>query len=196
MQKPGEMGLMRVMKRSNPDFVLARNLAALRYFHDSNIPTIADFSLNVANHPSANWIRSLGAQRVTASYDLNCEQLDDLVASMPSEWLEVVLHQHIPMFHMEHCVYCSVLSPGTDKTNCGRPCDRHAVQLRDRVGAEHTLQADVACRNTLFNATPQSGAEAALRLKAAGVHWFRLEFLNESEQQVRNTIGLYRDLLG
>ena len=109
-----------------------------------------------------------GAQRVTASYDLNRDQLMDLVDSVPPNWLEVVVHQHVPMFHMEHCVFCAVISPGTDKTNCGRPCDRHVVQLRDRVGAMHTLQADVACRNTLYNATAQSGAECVSELMRRG----------------------------
>ncbi|MEM0927217.1 MAG: DUF3656 domain-containing protein, partial [Planctomycetota bacterium] len=159
MQKPGEMGLLRVLRRHEPDMVLARNLAAIQFCRTESIPFVADFSLNVANHRAAEWIQSLGADRVTASYDLNRDQMLDLVESIPPAWLEVVLHQHIPMFHMEHCVFCSVLSPGTDKTNCGRPCDRHVVQLRDRVGMEHTLQADVACRNTLYNAKPQSGAE-------------------------------------
>ncbi|MCA9135231.1 MAG: U32 family peptidase [Planctomycetales bacterium] len=195
MQKPGEMGLLRVLKRHEPDFILARNLAALEFFRESPIETIADFSLNVANHRSAEWVRWHGARRVTASYDLNCDQLQDLIGSVPAEWMEVVLHQHIPMFHMEHCVFCSVLSPGTNKTNCGRPCDDHIVQLRDRVGAEHPLQADVACRNTLYNATPQSGAETAGKLLDAGVRWFRLEMLTESADQVHETVTLYRDLL-
>ena len=149
MQKPGETGLLRVLGRHRPDWILARNLAAIDHCRRESIPMIADFSFNVANHRSAEWIRSLGAERITASYDLNREQLMGLVDSLPSPWLEVVIHQHMPMFHMEHCVFCAVLSPGTNKTNCGRPCDRHVVQLRDRVGAEHTLQADVACRNTL-----------------------------------------------
>ncbi|QEF96057.1 putative protease YhbU precursor [Stieleria maiorica] len=195
MQKPAEMGLLRVLSRHEPDFILARNLAALEYFRESSIATVADFSLNVANHRSAEWIRSLGACRVTASYDLNCDQLADLIESVPPNWMEVVLHQHIPMFHMEHCVFCSVLSPGTNKTNCGRPCDEHVVQLRDRVGAEHTLQADVACRNTLYNATPQSGAETAAKLLGQGVRWFRLEVLDESPRQLIKTVSLYRDLL-
>ena len=29
-------------------------------------------------------------------------------------------------------------------------------RLRDRIGKEHPLRADVGCRNTLYNATPQS----------------------------------------
>ncbi|MCG8649369.1 MAG: U32 family peptidase [Pirellulales bacterium] len=195
MQKPGEMGLLRAIGKRRPDWGLARNLAAVDYFRDQNLPTIGDFSLNVANHLSAQWLRSLGPRRVTASYDLNRDQLLGLVDTMPAEALEVVIHQHMPMFHMEHCVFCSVLSPGTNKTNCGRPCDRHVVQLRDRVGAEHKLEADVACRNTLYNETPQSGAESVEPLRSRGVNWFRIELLAQNETETQFTLSVYRRLL-
>jgi putative protease len=99
------------------------------------------------------------------------------------------------MFHMEHCVFCAVLSPGTNRTNCGRPCDRHEVRLRDRVGMEHTLKADVGCRNTLHNAVPQSAAELVTTLLERGLRDFRIELLNEKPAEVQHTIELYRDLL-
>src|SRR5262249_20806854 len=148
-----------LLGKQGADGILARNLSGLRFFVDRRIPAVADFSLNVTNELTARWIREQGGRRVTASYDLNREQLLDLVAAVPASTLEVVIHQHMPMFHMEHCVFCAVLSPGTNKTNCGRPCDVHEVQLRDRVGMAHPLKADVGCRNTLFNAVPQSAAE-------------------------------------
>jgi len=119
----------------------------------------------------------------------------DLVAAVPSPWLEIVIHQHMPMFHMEHCVFCAVMSPGTNKTNCGRPCDVHEVKLRDRIGKEHLLTADVGCRNTLFNATPQSAAEAVPALLAKGTRDFRIELLSDDEQRIGRVIELYRDLL-
>ena len=96
---------------------------------------------------------------------------------------------------MEHCVFCAVISPGTNKTNCGRPCDRHVVQLRDRVGAQHTLQADVACRNTLYNQTPQSGAETFQELRQANVGWYRIELLEQDAEETVQTIDLYSKLL-
>ena len=132
---------------------------------------------------------------MTASYDLSVEQLLDLIAAVPRPWLEVVIHQQIPMFHMEHCVFCAFLSPGTDKTNCGRPCDRHEVKLRDRVGKEHPLKADVGCRNTLFNAVPQTAAEYLPRLIASGARRFRVEFLDEGPEAVARTLTLYSDAL-
>ncbi len=99
------------------------------------------------------------------------------------------------MKHMEHCVYCAFLSPGTDHTNCGRPCDHHEVKLRDRVGAEHPLTADVGCRNTLFNAIPQTAAEFLPRLIAKGARHLRIEFLDEDPSSVERIVKLYREAL-
>lgn len=195
IQKQGEIGIFGALEKHEPDGVLVRNWSGLVYFRKRGIAAVGDFSLNVANHLTAGFFVDAGCQRVTASYDLNREQLMALVAAVPPEWLEVVVHQHMPLFHMEHCVFCSVLSPGTDKTNCGRPCDEHVVQLRDRVGSEHPLTADVGCRNTLWNATPQSAAEVVPSLLATGVHHFRIEFLDETPADIARVIHAYRDLV-
>lgn len=195
IQKPDEVGIFRLIERQAPAGVLVRNLAGLRFFHDAQCPLVADFSLNATNDLTVQWLVEQGARRVTASYDLNRDQLLTLVSAVPPDWLEVVIHQHMPMFHMEHCVFCAVLSPGTNKTNCGRPCDQHVVHLRDRVGMEHRLTADVGCRNTLFNAVPQSGAEVVPELLAQGVREFRIEFLDETPEEMHAVWGLYRRLL-
>jgi putative protease len=195
IQKPDELGIFALMHKQGPDGVLVRNFAALRYFRDRGLPVIADFSLNVTNELSAEFFLQEGVDRVTASYDMNREQLLALVAATPPGWLEVVIHQHMPMFHMEHCVFCAVLSPGTNKTNCGRPCDEHVVKLRDRIGVEHLLTADVGCRNTLYNAVPQSAAEVVPALVARGVGHYRVELLDESAEEIGRIVKAYRGLL-
>jgi putative protease len=195
IQKPDELGIFRLLEKQSPDGVLVRNYAGLRFFKDRGISVVGDFSLNVTNEHTAEFFRAAGCDRVTVSYDLNRDQLAGLVAATPPEWLEIVVHQHMPMFHMEHCVFCAVLSPGTNKTNCGRPCDEHVVKLRDRIGVEHPLTADVGCRNTLFNAVPQSAAEAVPMLRARGVAWFRIELLDEPADEIHRIVAAYRDLL-
>jgi U32 family peptidase len=195
IQKPDEMGLFHAMAKHDAAGFLVRNLAGVAFCRERSIPFVADFSLNAANQWTADYLHSLGAQRVTISYDLNRDQLLEVVDAVPAGWLEVVVHQHMPMFHMEHCVFCAVLSPGTNKTNCGRPCDVHQVRMRDRIGMEHVLTADVGCRNTLFNAVPQSAAEAVPQLLARGLGDFRIELLNESPAEIRELIHAYRDLL-
>lgn len=195
IQKPAEGPIFRYLAKAGAAGILARNLAAVRYFAARGAGVVADFSLNAANELTVDVLLAWGAQRVTASYDLNAEQLIDLAQRAPAARLEVVLHQHMPLFHMEHCVFCAVLSPGANRTNCGRPCDRHDVRLRDRVGKEHRLTADVGCRNTLFNATPQSAAEHGPRLLAEGLRHFRVELLDEDDAAIARTIELYARLL-
>ncbi|MCA9270862.1 MAG: U32 family peptidase, partial [Planctomycetales bacterium] len=195
IQKPDEMGIFRSLEKHGAHGWLVRNLAGMQFCRDRAIPLVVDFSLNVANVLTFDLLARQGAARITASYDMNREQLLHLVQSAPAADLEVVVHQHMPMFHMEHCVFCAVLSPGTNKSNCGRPCDEHAVQLRDHIGMEHRLTADVGCRNTLFNAVAQSAAEAVPQLQARGVVHFRVEFLDESPPEIAATLSLYRRLL-
>jgi putative protease len=192
--KTGEEWTLEQVRSCGADGYLVRNYDHLNFFASDR--RVGDFSLNIANHLSADYFKNkFGLERLTASYDLNFQQLEALLQGAPPDWFEITLHQHMPMFHMEHCVFCAFLSSGTDYTNCGRPCDKHDVKLRDRVGMEHPLKADVGCRNTVFNALAQTGAEYAERMMALGVRNFRLEFLNETPEQVDQTILKYRQLL-
>ncbi|MEA5451088.1 DUF3656 domain-containing protein [Leptolyngbya sp. CCNP1308] len=192
--KPLETYILDQVKRSQADGYLVRNYDHLAYFAGQRC--VGDFSLNVANALTADYLLNrYGLERVTASYDLNAEQLVDLLRSAPAAWFEITLHQHMPMFHMEHCVFCAFLSEGKDFRDCGRPCESQQVKLRDRMGTEHILLADAGCRNTVFNGVAQTGAEYAQRLMQAGARHFRLEFLDESLEQVQRAIAQYRQLL-
>jgi putative protease len=152
--------------------------------------------LNVANPLAMSWYREhWGLKRVTASYDLNLQQLLDLTSHVDGSALEVTLHQHMPLFHMEHCLFCAFLSDGHDHTDCGRPCEQHTVTLRDRSGVEHPLRADLGCRNTLFNGIAQTGVEALPALRKAGVTSFRLELLDEDAESTVRRVRLYADAL-
>jgi putative protease len=192
--KPNEDWILNQIRSCGADGYLIRNYDHLKFFSDSR--RRGDFSLNVANPLTGGYfVERYGLERVTASYDLNFEQLSALLESGSPERFEITIHQHMPMFHMEHCVFCAFLSKGTDYRNCGRPCDKHEVRLRDRVGAEHPLKADAGCRNTLFNARAQTGAEYVSRLLDLGAKAFRLEFLTETPDELAQTVALYQQLL-
>jgi len=195
IEKPGEASLFAHLAKQGADGMLVRNAGGIRFCSDHGVPFVADFSLNATNPLTALLLKDRGALRVTASYDLNVDQLVDLLEAAPPAWLEIVIHQQMPMFHMEHCVFCAFLSPGTDATNCGRPCDHHDVKLRDRVGKDHPLKADVGCRNTLYNAVPQTAAEYLPRLQKHGARFLRIEFLDDAPDDVARTVMLYREVI-
>ena len=195
--KPGEEGLLHKIASAEPDAALVRNLAALTYFREEApaVERIGDFSLNVANELTADLLLGEGLSRLTPSYDLNWEQLTAMLGRISPRWFEVVVHQHMPMFHMEHCVFAATLSDGKDHRDCGRPCDRHRVELRDRVGAAFPLLADAGCRNTVFNSIPQSAAEYLPRLLSLGVRRFRVELLRESAAETSALLDRYARVL-
>ncbi len=195
IQKAGEQGFFKTIAAAKPEGVLIRNLGALEFFRESGLRRIGDYSLNVANPLTAELLMRGGLERVTVSYDLNAQQALDLLRAAPAQWFELVVHQHLPMFHMDHCVFAAFLSKGTDHTNCGRPCDFHRVELRDRVGVAHPLKADVGCRNTVFHARAQSGAEFLDAFRKAGASTFRVELLDENAEQARETLECYRQLM-
>jgi putative protease len=195
--KPGEAGYLKLIEHAAPDGLLLRNPGALQYYRDrSNLQKTGDFSLNVANPITAKLLmEAAGLDLLTVSYDLNIGQVIDLLQGAPPEWFELTLHQHMPLFHMEHCVFCAFLSSGTTYLDCGRPCEHHMVHLRDRVGLLHRLQADVGCRNTLFNGKAQTGARYFHALRAAGLSRFRIELLDEPAAAAATTIRAYQNLL-
>jgi len=195
IQKAGEQGFFRLIEKAEPDGVLIRNLGALDFFRQSPLRKVGDFSLNVANPLTAELLMGEGLERLTVSYDLNADQVLALLRSAAPAWFELVMHQHMPMFHMEHCVFAAFLSTGTDHTNCGRPCDVHNLKLRDRVGVEHPVKADVGCRNTVFHAKAQSGAEFLQSFLTAGARVFRIELLEENAEQSRQILQAYQQLL-
>jgi putative protease len=195
IQKSGEAGFFKLIQRAEPHGVLIRNLGAMAFFGGEGIPMTGDFSLNVANPLTAEILKKSGLERLTISYDLSIEQVLDLLGGAPPEWFELTLHQHMPMFHMEHCAFAAFLSEGADFTNCGRPCEKHRVHLRDRVGMAHPLKADVGCRNTLFNAVAQTGAQYFTALRQAGLGAFRIELLEEDKDESLRILRTYQDLL-
>jgi U32 family peptidase len=195
IQKSVELGFFKLIERAAPHGVLVRNPGAIAHFCALGLPTVGDFSLNVANPLTAHWLRQQGLDRLTVSYDLNSGQVLDLLRTAPPEWFELTIHQHMPMFHMEHCVFAAFMSTGSSFLDCGRPCEKHSVKLRDRVGMEHPLKADVGCRNTLFNAVPQTGARYFREFHTAGLRRYRIELLDEPPREVRRILAAYQRLL-
>jgi putative protease len=195
--KAGEDGLLLKIAAAEPDAVLVRNLAALGWFreHAPRMVLIGDYSLNVANELTAELFLREGLDRLVPSYDLSWEQLVAMLSRIAPSPFEAVIHQHMPMFHMEHCVFAATLSDGKDWRDCGRPCDHHRVELRDRVGAEFPLLADTGCRNTVFNSVPQSAAEYVPRMLKLGLRHFRVELLREDADQSQALLSRYSRVL-
>lgn len=197
VEKPGEEGITDRIARLGPDGVLIRHWGAFTKFTKSAERPflIGDFSLNVTNSITARWLLSRGVDVLTASFDLDAEQLFSMLDRVPRGRIALVVHHRIPTFHTEHCIYAHMLSQGRDYRTCGRPCEEHRVDVRDHLGKSHPVIVDAGCRNTVFNAEPQSAASLVPRLLERGMRRFRVDFVRETKSEARRVIDAYRALL-
>ncbi|MBM4283377.1 MAG: U32 family peptidase [Deltaproteobacteria bacterium] len=205
IRKPGEEKITKFLAGLDVDGALVRGLGALHEL--TTMPRgpmtttrlfVGDFSLNVANRLSAEQVLARGLHAFTPSFDLDEAQLSTLLSSGVGAAAELVVHHPMPLFHTEHCVFAATLSEGRghDFRTCGRPCEQHAIALRDRVGLDHPVEADVGCRNTVFHAQPQSAASLMPAAQTAGVKRFRIELVRERAADVTGLVQAYRGLLG
>lgn len=128
--KPGEEGIWKTLLKQSLDAILVRStgllyrltqlggtgqqlsIQSLSTEGDVEVTTvtlpelIGDFSLNAANAITAHELLQAGLSRITAAYDLSAHAITELATLLgkSAQHLEVVVHQHMPIFHTEHCV--------------------------------------------------------------------------------------------
>jgi len=201
IQKPGEEAHFARIADAQPDGILVRNLGGVAFCARRQIPFVADMSLNAVNQWTVAWLHELGARRVTAAYDADRPRLTELAEAAPWAELEVVVYQHIPLFHTEHCIFDTEvggrrnevkLTPEEEDRQtqrraapCSFACMKHEVRLRDRLGVEHPLQSDACCRNTLYHARPQNLLDHVPELRRHGVRHFRIELLEGVPKELK-----------
>ncbi len=209
--KPGEHRLWRYYCRLLPDALLVRSAGLLQALNalggtgallddgQTRIPPLhGDFSLNAANLVAAQYLLNQGLARLALTHDLNARQIVALATALPKELrarIEVIAHHHLPIFHTEYCVFARYLSRGNSYRDCGRPCETHTVHVRDPSGGDHLVQADIGCRNTVFNASAQSAGGVLQTFIDGGIGLYRIELVDEPAGQVGTIVNGYRRLI-
>jgi len=216
--KPGEEGIWRTLLRTEPDGIMIRSTGLLHRLTqlggagqqvtiqssdgDETIQVaipelIGDFSLNAANAITAFELLQSGLDRITAAYDLNANSITELATLLGTKasQLEAVVHQHMPIFHTEHCVFARFLSKGDSYQDCGHVCTRNTVHLRDQNGKDNLVLADMGCRNTVFQAESQSGVDSLNEWVRAGVGHVRIKLVDEKGDDAVNVVNAYLQFL-
>ncbi|MGB3220602.1 MAG: DUF3656 domain-containing protein, partial [Anaerolineae bacterium] len=182
--KPNEQRIVNFLLRLECA-ILVRSTGLLMALQEvAHPPLIGDFSLNAANVLTADIFLRAGLQRLTPTHDLNAAQVAALARGIGADKIEVIAYQHLPVFHTEHCVFCRFLSSGASYKDCGHPCEKHRVALRDVAGRSHAVMADVGCRNTVFGAEAQEASQHLESWRQADIQHWRLEFVHETADQV------------
>lgn len=191
VHKPGENHYLRKIAKLGPEKVLVRNLGALAQLQETPLHLAGDYSLNLSNSISVQFMLDQGLETFHPSLDLNATELFQLIQNVPAEKTEIALHQYLPAFHSEYCAFAAFGAKARRFPECEKFCTKHKVEILDHKGEKHFLQSDSECRNTLFLGTPRSALRLYPSLKSFGIQKFRLEMLDDSPELVRRKVEIY-----
>lgn len=163
--------------------LLIGGYGGLYRYKDSN-DFITDYSFNVVNSTSCYELFKHGAKRVTLSYELNKDQINDLINSYyekndgyPS--LEMIVYGRAPLMFTKYC-------PLKKMNQCGI-CKNNNYELRDEVGAFPILSHE-DCTTTILNGKILNLLDEMPNIN--GIEAFRLNFTTESKEEVEKIIKL------
>ena len=192
--RPGEHELLEQILHSGADGFLIRNYDHLAFFKGKLCR--GDSTFNITNPVSADhYLHNCGLRILTLSNDLGMKQIVSMFQYADPECFELILHQHIPMFHTAFCLFCAYLTKEPGFPKCGMPCEHNILKIKDRTGIEHPILTDAGCRNTIFNGRIQTVCEYYKELRSIGLRRFRIEFVQESPENIIFILSLYKQLM-
>ncbi len=211
IMKIGEQEAVRCLLRSASAGLLVRNMGAIAALAEgvatAQVTTAADsppqarmvgdFSLNVANPLAAHWLLAgQGLDRLTPAAELTPEDLLQLAQAIGPQRLEIIIHRHMPLMHMAHCLLAASAGRTDElaaprKNRCRAACRSQRVALVDRMGERLPVTCDEHHHNTIHAPLATSRADSIESLGQMGIEHYRVELLGESAEMTQRLVGLY-----
>ena len=150
---------------------------------------VTDFSLNVVNSKAVYTLHKLGAKRVTLSYEMNKNQIDDLINEyvkhndgLPN--LEMIVYGKAHLLFTKYC-------PLKKFNLCGK-CKDNKYIIKDEYG-EFPIISHKDCTTTIINGKTLNLIEELETINNINV--FRLQFTTESKQECIDVINMFKQKL-
>ena len=175
------------------DKVVVGDYGMMEVLREKGIEVITDFSFNINNVQSVEALKQLGISQATLSYEVNHRQIKALTKRSPLP-LEVIVYGRIPMMITKHCPI--KLQYQSDLKPCqGAYCMKVPHGLKDRKDKILPLLRTGKCLIEVFSSQHLIWIEYLSDLKTMGISNFRLEFTNETAEEIVKTIKVYHRML-
>lgn len=157
-------------------------------YRDSN-EFSTDYSLNCVNYKSVYMLHKLGAKRVCLSYEMNLEQINDLITDYNKHIggnpnLEMIVYGKAPMMFTTYC-------PLKVFNQCGK-CKQNEYIIKDEYGS-FPIESHKDCTTTLLNGKNLNLIDDLENIK--GINTFRIQLTKEGYDESVNIINMFKDKL-
>ncbi len=148
-----------------------------------------DFSFNVVNYKSVYLLHKQGVKKVCLSYEMNSNQINDLVNEYKAKVgyypnLEMIVYGRADLMFTKYC-------PLKANNLCGE-CKKHQYTIKEEYG-EFPIISHPDCTTTIINGKILNLIDDLETIE--GISTFRLQFTIESKDEVIRVINMFKDKL-
>ncbi|MBP3448293.1 MAG: U32 family peptidase [Clostridia bacterium] len=159
--------------------ILVGNIGYLKAFAP-NYNIYADYSLNITNTLSAEFLEQKGVKSITASVEANLKNVKNIITEDAD--LCILGYGQIPLMITQSCI----------KSNLRGKCDKSDLTITDRKGEEFVIACENCSQNAIYNPYPIMMSDKLNDIRAAGVNCVRLHFFRENKAQVQEIIHSFK----
>jgi len=162
--------------------LLVTDYASLDKYKDN----LADYSLNVTNHYTLNYLSKF-ANTITLSVECNMDNLKDMMSKYNSNVnVEVLVYGNIELMIMKYCPLSTIIN----KDKVCRVCQNdNNYYLKDRNNKLYRLENNKYTHGTtILNCNKTDLIKDIPKLKEIGITNFRIELLDENYEEAKELI--------
>lgn len=168
------------------DGIIVNDYGSLRLFKEKGFKILGGPGLNITNSAAALSVSGNGLTRITASPELEYENLNEILKT-PFE-IELVVHGPLCGMITDYCL----ASDGGHQAECSASCLRDNISLKDLLGQEYIVRTDSNCRNYIYYPCELCLYEYLGLLKNAGLKYIRIDGQFYDEELAARVTSIYR----
>lgn len=162
--------------------IVTSNLGIVHRFM-GKLPIIGDYKLNIFNVEALTFYNRFFNTNCL-SVELNRSEISEIVRKSEGS-SQLLIYGKIENMVSEYCVVGSTFGDKSSKKSCNRSCEKGSMYLKDRMGAELTVQTDKFCRCHIYNSVPLNLIDNISELKKIGIKHYRIDFIDEEYEDVK-----------
>lgn len=169
--------------------IVTVNVGIINRYRDE-LYIVGDYKLNIINSQSLKFYQDV-IDMPTLSLEVNRKEIKAMTKVSRGN-IQSVVYGKTELMITEYCPIGSTFGEKTSCRDCNIACSRDEFTLTDRMDAKYRVMTDLYCRSYILDETPINTIAEMDDLKSFGVNSFRVEFRDETYEEVKNVIGMLK----
>lgn len=169
--------------------IVTVNVGIINRYKDE-LYIVGDYKLNIINSNSLKFYQDV-IDMPTLSIELNRKEIKAMTKGAKGN-IQSVIYGKTELMITEYCPIGSTFGEKTSCKECNIACSKDEFTLVDRMDAKYRVMTDLYCRSYILDETPINTIAEVDDLKSFGVNSFRVEFRDETYEEVKTVVGMVK----